>query len=144
MNTAATFNEFVRLAEQDSKFFAAMLQAMKSLKGSLWTWWLRWVLLVFLAPFLWLIAQLVPILFKQHLQIVFPILPYLKERESLILLKDVFLLYHEVLKGYRELAIVGRKRFDFLIEDLDEQIDSIEFVLENQPFLENALSHLPR
>lgn len=135
MNPTMTFNQFVEVAERDASLF--LLQAAKNLA----IWWLRIILGVFLlVPSLFL-AQIVPFYVGKHLAEIFSILPDIKRREQLYWLRDTFQLYYVALKGYKPLCLF-QKRINALMEELDEHIDSITYVLENQPFLERVLEKL--
>lgn len=128
MNADATFNEFMGLAQQDMSF--AMVQSAKSVgKGVAW---------LVVAPFIFIVyailAQFVPFIFKKHLSVILPALPYLKDRKSIAALRDIFSLYYYAMKGYRP-ASLFRGKIDAIIDELDEQIDSISFVLEHEAFI---------
>ena len=133
INSAATFNEFVGLAQRDGMIFFVVVQAAKRIA----TAWLRTVLMVLLfLPFL-CIAQIVPFVFKKHLAAIFPALPYIKDRAALNWLRDAFLLYFFSLKGYKPYCLF-QGSLKVLIEELDEHIDSLTFVLENPNVLQNV------
>ncbi len=127
MNANATFNEFMGLAQQDMSY--AMYQSAKSVgKGAAW---------LIATPFVFIayaiLAQFVPFIFKKHLEVILPALPYLKDRKSITMLKDIFSLYYFAMKGYRP-ASLFKGRIDAIIDELDEQIDSISFALEHEAF----------
>lgn len=139
MDATASFDQFTELAEQDGKVFVALLQASKDIAS----WWLRIFLLIFLSvPFL-ILAQFVPFIYRKHLSVIFSALPYIMERESLSWLKDAFMLYYYSLKGYRPFCLF-RGSIDTLIDELDEQIDSLSFSLENQNFLQSAIGAIEK
>jgi hypothetical protein len=128
MNADATFNEFMGLAQQDMSF--AFFQSAKSIgKGIAWAIAAPFILLPYA-----ILAQFVPFIFKKHLSIILPALPYLKDKKSISMLKDVFSLYYFAMKGYRP-ACLFRGKIDAIIDELDEQIDSISFALEHEAFL---------
>lgn len=135
MNPTMTFNQFVEVAERDVSLF--FLQAAKNLA----IWWLRIILGVFLFVPVLIIAQALPFWVGKHLADIFSILPDIKKREQLYWLRDTFQLYYETLKAYKPFCVF-RKRINTLMEELDEHIDSLTYVLENQPFLERVLEKL--
>lgn len=137
MDTSVSFNKFMSLAEQDGRIFYSMLQAAKSMAG----WWLRAILLVFLFPLLLIFAQISPYIFRSPLNKIFPLLPYIKDKNSLNWLKDTFLLYYYTLKGYKPFCLF-RKPVNSLMDELDEQIDSLSFSLKNQDFLQHAIENI--
>ncbi len=81
-----------------------------------------------------ILAQFVPFIFKKHLSVILPALPYLKDRKSITMLRDIFSLYYYAMKGYRPVSLFKGK-IDAIIDDLDEQLDSISFALEHEAFL---------
>ena len=116
------------LAQQDMSF--AMIQSAKSVgKGVAW---------LAVAPFIFIVyvilAQFLPFIFKKHLSVILPALPYLKDRKSISMLRDIFSLYYYAMKGYRPVSLFKGK-IDAIIDELDEQLDSISFALENEAFL---------
>lgn len=103
MNADATFNEFMGLAQQDMSF--AMIQSAKTVgKGVAW---------LVAAPFFLIayaiLAQFVPFIFRKHLSVILPALPYLKDRKSIIMLRDIFSLYYYAMKGYRPASLSREK-----------------------------------
>ena len=141
LNPAISLNQFAELAEQDGRIFFAILQAVRQAAKSIVSWWLSIITIIFLLPLILIFAQTVPIIFRKHLSIILPALPYIKERESLFWLKDVFQLYYYVLKGYRPFCLF-RKSINFLMDEIDEHIDSLSLVLENQAFLQHATTNI--
>lgn len=148
MDTATTLNEFVSLVGQDTgKYFRltrwakwagdARTLAHRELKAILGAILGAFVLIVLFIPLV-VLAQIVPTVFKKHLALVYPLLPYIEDNESLAYLRDAFLLYYHVLKGYHPFSF-RRKAIRALMDELDEHIDSLSFVLENEDFLEHAL-----
>lgn len=134
MNPA--YNQFVTFAAKDGILFFGLLQTAKRFAS----WWLRAFILVFLfIPFI-VFAQIVPFYFRKHLSIIFPVLPDIKDRDSLFWLRDAFSLYFYTLKGYRSLCMF-RKSMDVLIDELDEHIDSISFAIENPNIINQALAN---
>jgi hypothetical protein len=135
MNANASFNQFMGLAQQDMSF--AMIQSAKTVgKGVAW-------LVAF--PFIFvayaILAQFVPFIFKKHLSVILPALPYLKDKKSISMLRDIFSLYYYAMKGYRPVSLFKGK-IDAIIDELDEQIDSISFALENETFLAGEVSKI--
>lgn len=132
MNVTMTFNQFVVVAEKDASLF--FLQAAKNLA----IWWLRIILMVFLFMPVLIVAQIVPFIFGNHLAKIFRVLPYIKEQKHLYWLRDAFQLYYFALKAYKPFCLF-RKRINALMEEIDEHIDSLTYVLENQPFLQRTI-----
>jgi hypothetical protein len=136
MNSAmalSQFNQFELLARQDTAF----LSISQSVRGYAMLW-LRIVVFVFLIiPYL-VIAQFIPVVFKSHLNKIYPALPYIEDRKSLEWLRDTFRLYHFSLKVYRPVALY-KKNFDSLMEELDEHIESLEYVLNNEQSISQTL-----
>lgn len=130
LNPTISFNQFAIIAGQDGRIFFGVLQAAKSMAS----WWLRLILIVFLAVPLLVFAQIAPFVFRKHLQTIFPVLPYIKDNDSLLWLKDAFMLYYYALKGYKPFCLF-RKPINSLMDELDEHIDSLTFALENSNFI---------
>lgn len=137
LNPTISFNQFMVIAEQDGRIFFGVLQAVKSIAS----WWLHLILIIFLAVPLVVFAQIAPFIFRKHLQTIFPVLPYIKDKSSLIWLKDAFILYYYALKGYKPFCLF-RKHINSLMEELDEHIDSLTFAMENSNFLHSAIKEI--
>lgn len=117
----------------DSVFFS-LLQSTKgiTIRG------IESLLLPILFPFILIFAQIAPYFFKKHISIIVPALPYIEETETLKWINDVFLLYYYALKEYRQFCLF-RNSINKLLEEVDEHIDSIAYVLENKAKLQNAI-----
>jgi hypothetical protein len=137
LNPTVSFNQFAIIAEQDGRIFFGVLQAAKSMAS----WWLRLILIVFLAVPLLIFAQISPFVFRKHLQTISPVLPYIKDKDSLIWLKDTFILYYFSLKDYKPFCLF-RKSINSLMDELDEHIDSLTFALENSNFIHSAIKEI--
>jgi hypothetical protein len=132
MNPAVSFDQFTRLAARDSQAFS-VVQITESAPN--------WLLRLLIAPaylFFFIYAQFAPFIFRKHLEVIFPALPYIKERESLYWLRDTFRLYYHTLKFYRS-ASLFRPQVDEILDRLDEEIDSLNFALQNEPFLKQVI-----
>ena len=75
------------------------------------------------------------------MKLIYPALPFIQDKKSLEWLKDTFRLYYFALKGYRTVAL-NKKSFDVLMEELDEHIDSLSYVLENHEMINSELKEL--
>lgn len=137
MNPAVSFDRFVAVAEQDGRIFFGVLQAAQTMVS----WWLRVILVGLLFIPVVIFAQIVPFLFRRHLAIIFPLLPDVKERESLAWVKEVLLLYYHVLKGYRTFCLF-RRSINALMDEVDEHIDSLSYALEHAGFLQHAVEKI--
>lgn len=136
MNPALTLNQFEQLAVRDT----AYLSMVQSVRGQAMIL-VKVLVTITLGPIVVLIAQFVPYIFKKHLQLIYPALPFINERKSLEWLRDTFQLYYFALKGYRTVAI-NRGGFDVLMEELDEHIDSISYVLGNYETINEQLKKI--
>jgi len=133
MNPTIALNEFTNFAEQDSRLFFGVQQAAQAhVRGLLVV--LAWLLY----PIFFILAQVAPFALKSHVEKILPVLPYIEDAKTLAWLRNAFLLYHEALKAYEPHSFF-RRRMRSLIDELDEQIDSLTFVSENQQYLEQAL-----
>ena len=130
---AAELDNFKVKTRIDSVFFS-LSQYIKeiTIRG------IESLLLIFLFTLAIILAQIAPHLFKRHINIIVPALPYIEETETLNWINDVFLLYYYSLKGYRRFCLF-RNSINKLLEEVDEHIDSIAYVLENQAKLQNAI-----
>ena len=133
MNAVITLHQFEQLAQQDTAF----LSIVQSMRGYAMLW-VNILAAIFLRPIVFLIAPIIPRIFRDHLNYIYPALPYIQDRKSLEWLRDTFLLYYFSLKGYRSAALFKNK-FDLLMEELDEHIDSLNYVLENEKSISDTL-----
>ena len=100
------------------------------------------VLSPIIIPFLFIFAQVAPILFKNHLNKIIPYLPYIDDFNVLSVIKDIFAIYFYALKDYRPFCIFTRNKLDDLVDELDEHIDSLEYVIKNHEFLSAAVDKI--
>ncbi len=127
---------FAQLAERDTALFNVAQIAASHAR-----WWLAWVLLVILFPFFLLFAQFVPFVFRTHLATLFPLLPRVTDRNDLAWVKDVLILYCETIKVYKPFCFF-RRQADDLIDEIDEHLDSLEFVAANDQYLQGAVAQI--
>lgn len=130
------FNQFEQLARRDT----AYLSLAQSVRGYAMLW-LKILVVISMGWLFLLIAQFVPRIFRKHLNYIYPALPYIQDKKSLEWLKDTFQLYYFSLKGYRSVAL-NKKSFDIMMEELDEHIDSLSYVLENHEMINGELKEL--
>lgn len=136
MDATIAMKSFIATAEQDNVFFG-VVQVIRSQVRS----WLWFLVAVFVYPVFVVIAQVAPFIIRNHLDAIKPYLPAVTDRPSLAWLKDAFTLYHMALKGYRYVCLF-RGRLDALLDDLDEEIDSLEFVLGQEKFLQETVAEI--
>jgi hypothetical protein len=144
MSATAAIENFARVAEQDNYLFNILGLVRSGVR-----WWVAVVIRIVLAPIVYplvvIFAQFSPFVIKKHLQTIVPHLPEITDRSSLQWLKDAFTLYYFSLKGYRPFCLfLFRGRLDALLEDLDEEIDSLAFALENDTFLTETIEQIKR
>ena len=137
MNTA-TFDQFVDYAREDTQFFNATFQVTKKITDR-WVYFIARVVLF--VPVL-IFAQITPFVFRRHIKVIVPLLPYIQDQKALLWIKDAFTLYYHSLKGYRPFCLFRRSIND-LIDELDEHLDSISFVIENGPALRQTIDAIP-
>ena len=90
---------------------------------------LRWVLapITFLLSLIY--AQALPFFIERTVRTILPQLPWVTERKLLARIENLFRLFYELLRelGPRSLA---KTKVACWLEELDEQLDSLEFVRE--------------
>ena len=136
MDATIAMQSFIATAEQDNVLFGVVQSTRTQVRS--WLWLLA---AIFLYPLCLFFAQLAPFIFRKHLDAIKPYLPAVTDRATLAWLKDAFTLYHVALKGYRNISLF-RGRLDALLEDLDEEIDSLEFVLQQDKFLQETVAEI--
>lgn len=136
MNASIALREFSQRAEHDAAFFNVSQTINSGLRGLVWIL-LRVVLFVPFVAF----AQVTPFVFRRHLALILPHLPEVTDPQDLAWLKDAFTLYHETLKGYQPYCLFRHTTRETL-DELDEQIDSLEFVITNAAFLRETLDQI--
>ncbi|OGI39020.1 MAG: hypothetical protein A2140_07930 [Candidatus Muproteobacteria bacterium RBG_16_62_13] len=127
---------FAQAAERDAALFNVAQIAASNAR-----WWLAWVLLVVMLPFILVLAQTVPFVFRPHLAILFPLLPRVTSRVELAWAKDILTLYCETLKIYKPFCLF-RRQTNELIDEIEEHLDSLEFVAANEQFLQGAVAKI--
>jgi hypothetical protein len=128
--------QFMSLTREDLPFFSTLEAAQSIVRRSA-----VFVLLIPLFPVVVLFAQVVPFIFRRHLNVILPALPFIQSREDLTNLKTAFTLYFWALKGYRPFCLL-RRQVDILLEDLDDEIDSIDLVIERGEELRGMVSEI--
>ena len=136
MDAAIAMQSFIATAEQDNVLFGVVQSTRTQVRS--WLWLLA---AIFLYPLFLVFGQLAPFVFRKHLDAIKPYLPAVTDRSSLSWLKDAFTLYHMALKGYRHVCLF-RGHLDALLDDLDEEIDSLEFVLGQEKFLQETVAEI--
>lgn len=118
-------------------WFSLLVQQVSKIAKSVF----GYLLLTILFPLALIVAQFVPVIFGRHIKLILPHLPYIKDTKTLLWIKDIFLLYYYSLKEYRRLCLF-KKGINSLIDEVDEQIDSIEFFLNNRQQLQNVIESI--
>jgi hypothetical protein len=77
-----------------------------------------------------IVAQIIPFTFPLLFQRIKEKLPFIKERLELSMLRSSFVITRGILKEYRKYSIF-KSKFNNILNDLDEEIDSLEIVLNN-------------
>jgi len=134
----AVLHPFLEAAERDLALFNVAQLAASHVR-----WWVLMVVRVVVFPVFLVLAQFVPFIFERHLALLIPRLPDVRGADDLALVKDALMLYHESLKAYAAFCLFRRKASDML-DDIDEQLDSLEFIASNRQFLDGALAHIER
>ena len=138
MDATIAMQSFIATAEQDNVFFGVAQAARSKVRSWLWL-----LVAIFIYPVFLVVAQVAPFAIRKHLDAIKPYLPAVTDRASLAWLKDAFTLYHLALKGYRHVCLF-RGRLDTLLNDLDEEIDSLEVVLGQEKFLQETVAEITR
>ena len=136
MDATLALREFSQRAEQDAAFFNVSQTINSGLRGIVWSV----VRVLMLIPFL-IFAQVAPFALRRHVALILPHLPEVTDPHDLAWVKDVFTLYYETLKGYQPYCLFRPTTRD-LLDKLDEQIDSLEFVIDNAAFLRETLDQI--
>ncbi len=136
MDATFALREFSQYAEHDAAMFNVAQTVATRLRGLVWII-LRVILFV---PFL-VFAQVTPFMFRRHLALILPHLPDVTDPKDLAWLKDAFTLYYVTLEEYRPYCLFRRTTRE-LLDELDEQIDSLEFVTTHAEFLRETIDHI--
>lgn len=136
MDTTIAMQSFIATAEKDNVLFGVVQSTRTQVRS--WLWLLA---AIFLYPLFIFFGQLAPFIFRKHLDAIAPHLPAVTDRATLAWLKDAFTLYHMALKDYRSVCLF-RGRLDALLDDLDEEIDSLELVLGQEKFLQQTVAEI--
>ena len=136
MDATIAMQSFIATAEQDNVLFGVANVARSHVRTWLWL-----LVAIFVYPVFLIIGQLAPFVMRKHLDAIKPYLPSVTDRATLAWLKDAFTLYYMALKGYRHVSLF-RGRLDALLEDLDEEIDSLEFVLVQEKLLQETVAEI--
>lgn len=136
--TTAVLHPFLQAAERDLALFNVAHLAASHVR-----WWVLMLVRIAVYPVFLILAQFVPFIFERHLTLLIPRLPDVQASEDLALVKDALTLYHESLKAYSTFCIFRRKAAEML-EGIDEQLDSLEFISRNKEFLDGAIAHIER
>lgn len=134
--TTAVLHPFLQAAERDLALFNVSQLAVLHVR-----WWLVRLLRVVVYPIFLVLAQFVPFIFRQHLALLIPRLPDISAPADLAFAKDALLLYHESMKAYGRFCVFRRLARDVL-DEIDEQLDSLEFVTSNKEFLDKAVADI--
>jgi hypothetical protein len=138
MDAMIAMQSFISAADQERVFFGIAQAARSHMR-----WWLWLLVAVLVYPAFFVFAQVVPFVFGNHVNLIKPYLPSVTDRTSLIWLKDAFTLYHAALTDYRRVCLF-RGRVDAILDELDEEIDSLELVLERGKFLQDTAAEITR
>lgn len=134
--TTAALHPFIEAAERDSQLFG-----VAQLVDSHVRWWFGLLLRVLGFPLFLVAAQAAPFVFRRHLALVLPQLPNVTDRTDLAWVRDALTLYHESLKAYAPFCLFRRTARE-LLEEIDEHLDSLEFVAANDDFLRETVAKI--
>ena len=87
---------------------------------------------------MFLLAQVDPFIFEYKTKKVFEIIPFL-EIKQLAFVQKLFILEIESLKFMKEHSFF-KNRIELFIEQIEEKIESIDFVLENKDSLKKTIA----
>lgn len=136
--TTAALHPFIEAAERDAALFNVAQLAASRVR-----WWLGTMLRVVAFPVFLLLAQFAPFIIRQHVALVVPHLPNVTDRKDLAWVKDALALYHDALKAYAPFCLF-RQVSASVLEEIDEQLDSLEFVAAHDNFLQETVAQIER
>lgn len=136
--TAAALNPFIEAAERDFALFQ-----VAQLAGTRIRWWVGLILRAVVFPFFVVLAQFVPFIYSRHIALLVPLLPDVQSPRDLAFAKDALTLYHVSLKEYSRFCLFQR-RAEATLDEIEEQLDSLEFVTANKEFLDRAVAQIER
>lgn len=136
--TTAVLGPFAAAAERDFAFFNVAQIARSQLR-----WSFRLLMLVFVAVPFFVCAQVVPFVYRRHLALLVPQLPHIQSEVDFAFVKDALTLYYFSLREYARYCLFKRQALD-LLDEIEEQLDSIEFVSANKQFLDSAVAQIHR
>lgn len=134
--TTTALHPFIEAAERDAALFNVAQLAASRVR-----WWLGTALQVVAFPVFLLLAQFAPFMIRRHVALVVPHLPNVTNRADLAWVKDALTLYHEAMVAYAPFCLFRREAASVL-EELDEQLDSLEFVAAHDAFLQETVAQI--
>ncbi len=140
MNATSVVHDFALVAERDAVLFRIGELVYARVQWWLWTL-VRPLLLLVAFPIFLVFAQIAPFIFRKHLNVITPHMANITDRAALSWLKDAFTLYFVAMKEYRRFCIF-RERADALLDDLDEEIDSLKLVLDQGIMLDQVVKQI--
>jgi len=134
--TSAVLHPFIDAVERDWPLFNVAQVAAAQMRG-----WLLFVLRVLLFVRIVVLAQFVPFVFRRHLALLIPSLPNVHSPADLAWVRDALVLYHESLKAYARFCLF-RSQINEMLDEVDEHLDSLEFVASHKDFLDKATAQI--
>lgn len=102
---------------------------------------MRWALLPIAAPLSLIYAQALPFLTERTVRPILVQLPWVTDRELLARIEDLFRLLYELLRELGPWSL-ARAKVAYWLEELDEQLDSLEFVREHSTEVDSTIAQL--
>jgi hypothetical protein len=134
--TAAALHPFVAAMERDWPLFNVAQVAASQMRGSV-----LFLLRVLLFLPIVILAQFVPFIFRRHLALLIPRLPDVHNPADLAWVKDALVLYYESIKAYSPFCVF-RGQMREMLDEVDEQLDSLEFAASHKEFLDKATAQI--
>jgi hypothetical protein len=136
--TTAALQPFVQAVARDWPLFNFAQAAAVQMRSGV----VLMLRVLLFAPFL-VVAQFVPFIFRRHLRLLMPLLPDVKSEADLAWVKDVLVICYESLKAYNYFCVF-RPQMRAMLDQVDEHLDSLEFIAPNREFLESAVARIER
>ena len=139
---AATADQFAEQVRQELWWLRAVRWLVHPDRQREHRWKLvRWLLWPFAVPLMLVYAQALPFLTERTVRPILSQLPWITDRELLARIEDLFRLLYALLRKLGPLSL-ARTKLAYWLEELDEQLDTLEFVRMHGPDVDTTIAQI--